>query len=248
MARHKIEANHSNTKIGIILTCFFLLSLLGPINILVAQDNPLPQRPVREYLEQEQRTHYGALLVEFGKNKELPKGFELQTLLALRHYPELRDTKIDFIIDDVSIPLSSRPHWSSMLRSAKNRSYQIIIDSELEGARKALLLKNQPFNAQIGVIGHELAHTSYYLNRSFFGIASDALCQLTGCRIKFERATDRRLIDYGLGWQRFDHAAFVRGQVSPDRASTFTDEGGGGAYMSPAEIMQIMQSYGAYSD
>ncbi|PCI75665.1 MAG: hypothetical protein COB20_12410 [SAR86 cluster bacterium] len=248
MARYEITAIHSNIKIGRIPTCFFLLLLLGPIDNLAAQDILVPLSPIREYLEQEQRTNYDDLLVEFGNNKKLPKSFQLQALLALRHYPELRDTKINFIVSDVSIPLSSRPHWSSMLRSAKNRTYQVIIDSELEGPREALLLKNQPFNAQIGIIGHELAHTVYYLNRSFFGIIGDALCQLTDCRIKFERATDRRLIDYGLGWQRFDHATFVRSRISQDRASAFTAEGGDGAYMSPAEIMQIMEGHEAYSE
>lgn len=248
MARYEIKANHSNTKIGKILTCFFLLPLFGAIDNLGAQDGLTPRGATREYVESEQKTNYDALLAEFGNNKLLPEGFELQALLALRHYPELRDTKINFIVRDVSIPLSSRPHWSSMLRSAKNRTYQIIIDNELEGAREALLLKNQPFNAQVGIIGHELAHTVYYLNRSFFGIVGNALCQFTDCRIRFERATDRRLIDYGLGWQRFDHATFVRGRISQDRASAFTAEGGGGAYMSPAEIMQIMEDHEVYSD
>jgi len=248
MARYEITANHSNTKIGRILTCFFLLSLSGSVSNLAAQDNLIPQSPIREYLEQEQRANYDSLLLQFGNNKQLPSGFELQALLALKHYPELRDTKINFIVSDVSIPLSSRPYWGSMLRSAKNRTYQVIIDSELEGVREALLLKNQPFNAQVGIIGHELAHTVYYLNRSFFGIVGNALCQLTDCRIQFERATDRRLIDYGLGWQRFDHATFVRGRISQDRASAFTAEGGGGAYMSPAEIMRIMEGHEVYSD
>jgi hypothetical protein len=248
MARYDIKANHSNTKIGKILTCFFLLPLFGTINNLVAQDDLTPRSATREYVEAQQKANYDALLAEFGNNKLLPEGFELQALLALRHYPELRDTKINFIVRDVSIPLSSRPHWSSMLRSAKNRTYQIIIDNELEGSREALLLKNQPFNAQVGIIGHELAHTVYYLNRSFFGIVGNALCQFTDCRIRFERATDRRLIDYGLGWQRFDHATFVRGRISQDRASAFTAEGGGGAYMSPAEIMRIMEDHEVYSD
>lgn len=248
MARYAIAANHSNIRVGRILTCFSLLLLLGPVGSLIAQDNLAPRSPVREYLEPEQRADYDALLSEFGNNKQLPNGFELQTLLALRHYPELRDTKINFIVDDVSIPLSSRPLWSSMLRSAENRTYLVIIDSELEGVREALLLKNQPFNAQIGIIGHELAHTVYYLNRSFFGIAGNALCQLTDCRITFERATDRRLIDYGLGWQRFDHATFVRGRISQDLASAFTAEGGGGAYMSSAEIMRIMEGHEVYAD
>jgi hypothetical protein len=248
MARYEIAAIHSNTKVRRILTSISLLVLLGPVSSLTAQENFVPRSPVREYLEPEQRSNYDTLLSEFGSNKQLPNGFELQTLLALRHYPELRDTKINFIVDDVSIPLSSRPLWSSMLRSAENRTYLVIIDSELVGPREALLLKNQPFNAQIGIIGHELAHTVYYLNRSFFGIAGNALCQLTDCRITFERATDRRLIDYGLGWQRFDHATFVRGRISQDLASAFTAEGGGGAYMSPAEIMRIMQGHEVYSN
>jgi len=248
MTRSEVAANHSNSKKERILSYFFLLLLLGLANDLAAQDNLASQNPVREYLEQEQQANYDALLWEYGNNKKLPKGFELQALLALRHYPELRDTRINFIVDDVSIPLSSRPHWRSLLRSAENRTYLVIIDTELEGPREALLLKNQPFNAQIGIIGHELAHTIYYLNRSFFGITGDALCQLTDCRIRFERATDRRLIDYGLGWQRFDHATFVRGRISQDLASAFTAEGGGGAYMSPAEIMRIMEGHEVYSD
>jgi len=215
---------------------------------LWAQEQATEGGFIREYVEQEQRGNFDTLLEEFGNNKKLPQGFELQALLALSHYPELRDTKINFIVADVSIPLSSRPHWSSMLRSAKNRTYQVIIDSELNGSREALLLKNQPFNAQVGIIGHELAHTVYYLDRSFFGIVGNALCQFTDCRIRFERATDRRLIDYGLGWQRFDHATFVRTQIPRDRASAFTAEGGGGAYMSPAEIKRIMEDHAVYSD
>lgn len=248
MARNEIIANHSNIELGRFLTCILLLALSWQANVLVAQEGLNRGRAPREYLEREQRENYDTLLAAYGKNKQLPEGFELQALLALRHYPELHDIKINFIVEDVSIPLSSRPHWSSMLRSAKNRTYQVIIDSERQGARETLLLKNQPFNAQVGIIGHELAHTVYYLDRSFFEIAGDALCQLTECRINFERATDRRLIDYGLGWQRFDHATFVRSNFSQDPATAFTSEGGGGAYMSPAEIMQIMEQHEAYAD
>ena len=227
---------------------FFALALYAIATQIYAQQSTNFPPVTREYVEQEQRAEFEYLLREFGSQKNLPAGFELQTLLALSHYPELRDIKINFIYEDVSIPLSSRPHWSSMLRSAKHRTYQVIIDNELAGPRGALLLKNQPFNAQVGIIGHELAHTVYYLSRSFFGIVGDALCQLTDCRIRFERATDMRLIDFGLGWQRFDHATFVRSRISPDRASAFTAEGGGGAYMSPAEILKIMESHDAYSD
>ncbi|MFT4860836.1 MAG: hypothetical protein ACI95C_000034 [Pseudohongiellaceae bacterium] len=201
---------------------------------------------VREFTESESLSEYPRLLKEYGSNKTLPLGYELQTLIALSHYPELKNTQIRFILADVGIPLSSRPHWSSMLRSAGHREYRVIIDTELEGIRQALLLKNQPFNAQIGIIGHELAHTVYYLERSFFGILADAACQLSSCRIGFERATDTRLIHYGLGWQRYDHALFVRSRLNSNSETISSSSGSGGAYMSPNELMSIMEQNSIY--
>ncbi|NKB35407.1 MAG: hypothetical protein GKR91_20090 [Pseudomonadales bacterium] len=203
---------------------------------------------VREYAETTERARYSELLAEFGTNKELPPGYELQVLLALSHYPDLKSVKIRFIIDDVGIPLSSRPLWTSLLRSAKNRTYLVIIDDHLDGPRDVLLLKNQPFNAQVGIIGHELAHTVYYLDRSFFGIATDGVCQLTDCRINFERNTDRRLISHGLGWQRYDHALFVRGRFAASAEAAANIEGGGGAYMSPAELLRIIEGNAIYAE
>lgn len=203
---------------------------------------------VREYIESTARARYDELVAEYGTNKELPPGFELQALLALSHYPELKPIHIKFVVDDVGIPLSSRPLWTTLLRSARNRTYLVMIDNHLEGPRDVLLLKNQPFNAQVGIIGHELAHTVYYLNRSFFGIAADGLCQLSDCRINFERNTDRRLIDYGLGWQRYDHALFVRSRFASSPEAAINTQGGGGAYMSPAELLQIIESNESYAD
>ena len=232
------------TPLGLITALLLAIAWADSVAAQAGQD----RRVIREYTEAEARPRFDALMAEFGHNKELPGGYELQALLALSHYPELRDAKIRFIVDDVDIPLSSRPHWASMLRSASNRTYLVVIDSELQGLRDALLVKNQPFNAQIGIIGHELAHTVYYLERSFFGILGDAICQLSSCRIDFERSTDRRLIDYGLGWQRYDHAMFVRGRFSSDPQTVSATEGGGGAYMSPAELLGIMESNGSYAD
>lgn len=221
--------------------------ILGPALILVMLLSSSGQAQTikvqREYREAEERPRFAELLAAHGNNKELPPGFELQALLALSHYPALRDVRIRFVVDDVDIPLSSRPHWASMLRAAKNRTYLVVIDSQRENGRQALLLANQPFNAQVGIIGHELAHTVYYLERSFFGIVGDALCQLGDCRVAFERATDKRLIEYGLGWQRFDHAMYVRGQLSGANPDTvMNSQGGGGAYMSPAELLSLIEN------
>ena len=233
-----------------IATRALVLTLLLLFSLSVAQAGNAAEANtssvVREYHQAQEQARFAELMAEFGQHKELPPGYELQALLALSHYPELRDVRIRFIVDDVNIPLSSRPYWASMLRSAENRRYHVIIDSQREGSRQALLLSKQPFNAQVGILGHELAHTVYYLERSLFGIIGDALCQFSACRIEFERATDRRLIDYGLGWQRYDHALFVRSQLNSDPQAALTSEGGGGAYMSPAEIMRLLRANPAY--
>ncbi|MCH7816664.1 MAG: hypothetical protein IIC60_08870 [Proteobacteria bacterium] len=227
------------------LTSLYLVLCFGS---LFAASNDQLEPVTREYIESEQQARFDFLFEQYGHNKSLPPGYELQALIALSHYPELIEVKIRFIVDDVAIPLSSRPHWTSMLRSAHDRTYQVIIDSELEGRRDVLLVKNQPFNAQIGIIGHELAHTVYYLKRSFFGIIGDAICQLGSCRINFERDTDRRLIEYGLGWQRYDHALFVRRRFASNPEAAATTEGGGGAYMSPSELMKLIENHSAYAD
>lgn len=205
---------------------------------------------VREYVASEQSRRYDRLRVEHGRLKELPPGFELQALLALSHFPELKNVHIRFLVDDVDIPLSSRPHWPSMLQRPDKRTYLVVIDSEREGdgAGDALLLKNQPFNAQVGILGHELAHTLYYLDRSFFGIAGDALCQFSKCREDFERNTDKLLVARGLGWQRYDHARFLRQAFAEAGTDLSAIEDGDGAYMSPEELQQEMQCYPFYRD
>lgn len=59
-----------------------------------------------------------------------------------------------------------------------------------QGLRVALLLSNQQFNAQAGIAGHELVHSFYCLDCSLTGIKVDAICQLNGCRVDFEKDTD----------------------------------------------------------
>ncbi len=202
---------------------------------------PPVERTYREEVEMPRIDH---LREEYGRNKEYPPEYELQVLLSLSHFPELKDAHVRFVVKDYAFPISSIPKPLSTVRSPEKRTYLIRIDTEMEGPRDALLLKNQPFNAQVGILGHELAHTVYYLERSFFGIFADGVCfLLRNCRNQFERDTDVRLIHHGLGWQRYDHSVFVRAGF--ERAGVESD-GGGGAYMEPSELLEVMKSSGLY--
>ena len=204
--------------------------------------------PVRLFVREAAQDRFSELFDTYGNNKILPEGYELQALLALSHYPQLKDVHVEFILDDVKIPISSRPRPISVLRRRTKRRYIVVIDTEVENTRAPLLVKNQPFNAQIGILGHELAHTADYITRGFFKIAGAALCQLSdNCRRDFERATDRRTIEHGLGWQRYDHSYFVRTEFARIQKTPFA-EGTGGTYMGPSEIEAIMRETGLYGD
>lgn len=77
----------------------------------------------KEYRKDEYVPKYDSLLKEFGKNKILPVGYELQALIALSHFPELRDVKIRFIMKPSYIPLTSQPNLWTVFK--KNREPRI---------------------------------------------------------------------------------------------------------------------------
>ena len=94
--------------------------------------------------------------------------------------------------------------------------------------------KNLSFNAQVAIIGHELAHASCYRNmNSLQVIRTGVLYFIPRFRAEFEKSTDRRTVEHGLGWQLLEYAEYVRNVVSPGGANqNWMDK----FYMSPDEI------------
>ncbi|NOZ45481.1 MAG: hypothetical protein GXO79_01725 [Chlorobi bacterium] len=194
---------------------------------------------IKKYYKSDYANSIDSLKILYGKNKKLPKGFELQTLLALSHYPELKNIKIDFIYRRAIIPLSSRPRLFSLLRKKKNRKYKVIISSKSNKAMENVLVKNLPFNAQIGIIGHELAHSIYYQDKNFFNIiAIGALYVFPEFRSEFEKNTDKRTILYGLGWQLLEYADYVRNLPELSNKNNYWMDK---YYLNPQEIKKVIQ-------
>ena len=254
---NRILRTRALLRVAIALFC---AAVLPPLSVIAGgenegaagQSNPAAAVTataiVRLYDSAAEAKRYDDLLEEYGRNKVLPEGFELQALIALSHYPQLKDIKVEFLQKDVQIPISSRPRPLSVFRSPMKRRYIVVIDTERDDPTDPLILSNEPFNAQIGILGHELAHTANYIQLGFFGVVEAALCQLSEeCRREFERATDFRTVDHGLGWQRMDHSAFVRegfrrmGRLIPEGGET-----SGGTYMGPAELRKYMAETGMY--
>lgn len=169
----------------------------------------------------------------YGKNKHLPEGYELQALTALSYYPELREAQIRFVLKSAELPYASRPVLGTLLSPFVRKKYKIIISSQSTALRESTLLKHLGFDAQVGALGHELAHTSYYSRSGKWKIIRDGWkYRKRAYKEQFEKMTDRIAIQHGLGaciyaWSK---AVYPVKKADGDR---------GTIYYTPEEILQI---------
>ncbi len=171
-----------------------------------------------------------SLRTAFGHKKTIPAQIELQALRALSHYPELRNVAVEFVFCVQKTAHSSQPVIGSMLRGAKRRRYQVRISIEVPDFYHAGMHANLPYNAQIGVLGHELGHTVQYLQRGFLGLLGDGIRYGSSGKyvIRTEHHTDQLAIDHQLGWQLLDWARIAHPLLE--------QAGRGQNYMLPDEI------------
>ena len=155
-------------------------------------------------------------LLQYAENKQMIPAFEKPTLIALSHYPELKGVKIIFVRKSLKMTAKSLPKWTALFQSRKNRVYKIYINNNPERLKGALL-EDVPFDAQIGLIGHELGHIADYSRKGVFGLIAMGFqyCFVSG-RSKIEKRVDKITIAHHLGWQlyNFDDFVFNRSKVS----------------------------------
>ena len=120
----------------------------------------------------------------------------------------------------------------------------MIISDESLPQMENVLLKNLPFNAQVAIIGHELAHAVEYETFNSYQLSAVGLLYFLGSfRASMEKGTDRRTIEHGLGWQLLEYAEHVR-QVSGSNKKQidFMDK----FYMNPEEIKKLIDQSDLY--
>lgn len=167
-----------------------------------------PHKPqVATYTPDYSESAIDSLKTLYGQNKELPEGYELQTLLALSHYPELKDVSIRFENRSIKTTMACQPDVKQMLKNG-NRSYVIIIGTEKK--QDGIQLADVPFNAQVGVIGHEIAHVLDYESKNVIQLVGTGFGYLfTGYKRRLEHHVDGLTISKGLGNQLYDWADFA---------------------------------------
>jgi hypothetical protein len=152
---------------------------------------------------------------EFGNKKQYPQQFEKQILLALSFYPELKNTPIKFRIRKKHTALSTRATWAGVFESPRNRHFVITISDSSEAMLMPFMFKNVSFNAQVGVMGHELAHVADFLKKSSGQIIIHAIKNISAKYIdRFEYNTDASCVDHGLGYQLLEWSYLIRTKMN----------------------------------
>ncbi len=195
--------------LGLYLPLFWFMSTLNhKLKLKKEQPTSSINFPVREVDSLEYSLHIVEMQDSFGNNKFIIPKYKLQCLIALSFFPEFKNIHIDFIYSSISTTMQCKPTINSIRRDPDAKEYIIAINNNelFEG----VLLNNVPFNAQIGVISHELCHILDYERQSTLGILHRGLEYFNDVNKKeYEQYIDSLTISRGLGWQLYDWSDYV---------------------------------------
>lgn len=211
------------------------------------------QAPKERFSNQEYNSVFYS---QFGRKKKVPEEIKKQALIALSYYPELADTRIKFRFRKRRIPLTSRPRILNVFLPKGLRSYIITISTSSTDLLSPILFQKLPYNAQIGVLGHEISHiTQYKMMTSFQLIGLGFKISNADFADSFEFETDKRTIEHGLGFQLLEWSEYVREVLNikqwhgaNSKLSTAFAVAEKQRYMDPKTIKSHMNKYSIYEE
>ena len=190
-----------------------------------------------------ENTHPTDTLWQYGAHKKLPTGYEKETLIALSHFPELKNVTIKFRVRKSFATLKTRPTFLSMFMPRGHRAYVITISNKTAARLIPLTFENLDPEARAGVIGHELSHVVDFSRKNAWQCFTTAVGHLSPRYLdKFEYHTDMICIQHGLGkdleaWSAYIrktmHTVFWRGAGYVYKGDTRYER-----YMNPSTIEQ----------
>lgn len=186
-----------------------------------------------------------SLLAIIGHNKGLAKGFELAGAIAYSAYPQLKEVEIDMLLTQSGPPMMADMNIWRLFGPKKNRQYLILLNDAKNTFFEPILLRSLPFDAQVGILAHELGHVAYYHQLNLFQIGKWGLNYLWNDEFHatHERTTDLMPVYHGLGSQIYQYAYFVRNDPSCKdfyiKEKGFMDK----YYMTDMELLEVINRY-----
>lgn len=224
----------------------FLLSLF-PVGLAIAESNTGEYRyPVLAFEEGRSVENIQKLKQDFPLLSGVAEQYEDVVYTAISFFPELKTTPIVFVHANRKWPLTSQPFFSDVLKPFGQRCYRIIVSEQSSQNLEPVLLKNLPFNAQIGAIGHELGHIADFQKKSNVQLMANGLLYWTGLgRKNTEQSADRITIEHGLGYQLYDWSSHVR-NVMGDNDWVVSNRVFKSTYTSPSSILTMIETLPIY--
>ncbi len=221
-----------------ILFCF-ILQLLIPASLSAQQaDNTA----IREY----DSAGYAQIEHDFGEHKQIPAIYRKQILIALSHFPELKKTHIRIRVKHAYSPLKTTFTRGSPFTLFISRKFIITISDSSIDLLEPILYKNLDFNAQVGVIGHEISHITDFSSKGFFGLVIMGLGFMSSHHIdRLEYRTDSICIAHGLGYYLLAWSRFVRNALHSknyDGADNIKKPMNHERYMNPPTIIKRIEA------
>ncbi|MDT0650757.1 hypothetical protein [Autumnicola edwardsiae] len=136
-------------------------------------------------------------------NKIVPEVIWREVYVALAHYPELKNTPIEFRFKEniKKSFMQAQPRFGDFLKRKGKRSYYIMISERFNIEDQEFDVTNVPSDVLIGWIGHELGHIMDYKNRSAMNMFWFGVRYVTSKRYirEAERAADTYAVNHGMG-------------------------------------------------
>ncbi|WP_282178704.1 hypothetical protein [Maribacter stanieri] len=168
--------------------------------------------------------------------------------IALSHYPDLTNTKIEFKFKKniKKSTMQAQPSFWSVFKSKKKRSYNILISERIKIADSVYYTKDIPSEIMIGWLGHELGHVMDFEQRSGFNLIGFGFKYVTSKNYirEAERRADSYAVNHGMETYILATKEFILKEAGltqeyVDRIKNF--------YLSPEEIMILVEERDAAS-
>lgn len=173
-----------------------------------------------------------------------PETIRPQAEKALSHYPDLKDTPIEFKFNDMVRKnfMQAQPTWKSIFKSRDNRAYIVLISKEFRVEDEIFTIKQIPQDVLVGWLGHELGHVMDYRSRGGLEMVYFGLKYLySPAHIKeVERAADEYAVRHGMGRYILKTKEFILNHTSLSEAYKSHMRK---FYLSPEEILELINHY-----
>jgi hypothetical protein len=175
-------------------------------------------------------------------NKIIPAQYRAVILTVAQYYPELNGLNINYRIKKQKAPLSARPTVASIFRKPQHRKYVVTISNKTISKLQPILFDSLSYNAQLGVIGHEMGHIADFNTRGTFYFIQLFIQHLNRKYMdRFEYKNDARTIAHGLGYQLLSWSTEVRAKLKLQQwGGTKIPDTPTERYMNPETILKYL--------